>query len=613
MDNNDKSTALVSVSDLSVVLQGVKRYIDSSKPNVSWDNLANGETIHCDDWHHTMLLGSAYFSGVKIPTKAIAGNVVSLKNLKAESDLVSNGEVLMSKEDLQQMLPNTADITLSDNNLGLYDGCVVGMIEVQDTPFLFLFGEEGGDCVYLSINPVLGSNIETPLLSCDLVQDASLCPQDYVESSLGNANLRDDIKALSEKKPTWGDLANGKTVHCDEFEEYIWDNSDNIDYYGTGLKIKDSWKYGDEIHVRNLRCDGLCTWKYNGNPQERDMSSQMSLPMDFDIILSQNEYSGKISAMWQVSTNVALIGIVGGGLYVIDIMNGSSICLEVVGNIKYGVVTDWTFPLTCDLIETAPCSQEYIESSLGNKTLREDIKALSEKETTWDDLYGGEKHLTNVVKFKASEYAKIALGFSSGTDLISFYGVKLKDSCQVGDVVNIEYFGFGDVVLAMNGSSLPQDWNNQYNGNHKFENLVVGYIKDDNGNDTSVVGCTQVVGSISICLLQGDDGALYVLDSNLLEASVYEVMGAVQIEKLEVICDYIASSPCPPSYVASSIGNESLEEDIKFLKEAIEGDDNESTDTFVAYNYLYLGKARVEGNKLYIDNAEVVDNKIILN
>lgn len=458
MDNNDKSTALVSVSDLSVVLQGVKRYIDSSKPNVSWDNLANGETIHCDDWHPSIILPSQVeLSGVKIPAKAIVGNVVSFRNITAENG-IAIGDESISKEELQEALPESIDITLEGSeNLaqGLFgNGYALGAITIGGSAGVILFGEKGSDHMFLAWSPVIAPTSQTPLLSCDLVQDTSLCPQDYVESSLGNANLKEDIKALSEKKPTWDDLYGGGLKRFDTFEEFAMSFS-GMNVTCAGIKLKDSAQEGDVFNLKNVTLDGDLV-VVEGGVQYTRTKEFFGLPMDVTITLQPADdgtLMGSVDLQREDGKWDSIgIAVFDGKAY---LFINSVFETQVYGSIYPQTYNVISCPLSCELeSEASPCPPSYVASSIGNESLEEDIKFL--KENSGCDLPNAEElakitSKANDIDNAASNFPKIV---ESSIDVVAL-GNNIP-GVPDGNIAGVYNVDFSKVeVVRINGVDYP--------------------------------------------------------------------------------------------------------------------------------------------------------------
>lgn len=399
-----------------------------------------------------------------------------------------------------------------------------------------------------------------PLISYPLkLEVSSLISPDYIESSLGNANLKEDIKALSEKKATWDDLANGETIHCDEYVSFTFEGQ-----IVDGVKVPIDPATATLVTLKNVTIVGESA-SFGGMSAE-DVSQMCGFPRDLTYRIEKYDwgYVGicdeKIVADGEDEISAEVFAK-------IMATNGMDYFLLHPYNELNDGNANGSALVVCDLVQDASlCPQDYVASSLGNANLKEDIKALSEKETTWDDLYGGEKHLTHNEVFDVSDPT---LGN------IKLMGLRLYSNPKEGDVVSVKNVCFtGDIEYDYEGEHFtysPSDYMRPKD--YEFTLVSSGgllmALSEDNNN----------------FVIQGNDGNLYLVHGLVLEVFGQQSAQHPNIYDNMVLpyeCDYIASSPCPPSYVASSIGNESLEEDIKFLKE----NSGKSVVASITYNEL---------------------------
>lgn len=382
MDNN-KSAALVSVSDLSVVLQGVKRYIDSSNSQITIDRIVNrefGELVNGT-------VNGVFYQGIMTDIPAQEGLYVNIKNIRYDGDVrytsTSGEECVEAKSDVNMMMQYPANLSGVISNIGTALGLVEYLGEGESSYFHGLIDLGLGYMVY--IDDIGIKFTDKPFISYPLkLEVPSLVSPDYVESSIGNSSLREDIEFLKENggSTTWDDLACTNLANV-EVVEYINDNGET-DHF-LGIKLKDSWNYGDVVEVRNMRFTGEV--EAFGGSWAHDLNYD-GIPRDFkfELVPSEEMYRHEDGYdLWYCETNFVTAGM-SAGFVVVGLPNGALYLTEncygftqmcPVSNSNKDDSPNYKVPMACSV--STLCPPEYIASPLGSASLKADVEMLQRK------------------------------------------------------------------------------------------------------------------------------------------------------------------------------------------------------------------------------------------
>lgn len=200
MDNN-KSSALISVADLNTVLFGVKKYIDSSNSKITIDKLVNrefGELVSGE-------LNGMIYQGVLTDIPVQEGLFVNVSNIRYDGDIhyldSSYGqeqETIISKDTANNRMKYPANLSGAISDIGGSLGLVhyVGTGESAEFHALVDLGFS-----YMVYVDNYGATLtEKPFISYPLkLEVQSLISKDYVESSLGNSSLSEDLNSIQTK------------------------------------------------------------------------------------------------------------------------------------------------------------------------------------------------------------------------------------------------------------------------------------------------------------------------------------------------------------------------------------------------------------------------------
>ena len=405
--NNDKSTALVSVQDLSAVLQGVKRYIDSSKPNVSWDELYGGERIvHCDTFEKRPGGVGGVITIIPLNTPFVFGADGSIapelpekyyiKNLHFERGTYkANGNVDVSVDFLNSSNQyGDGVIEFSgygeyaaelENGLKVYIGFNPnGVVELDD-------GSQQLNSLMLAINGYDYNETER-LCTFDFIEksEASPCPPSYVASSIGNESLEEDIKFLKENS---GKVTIDGLVK-QEFGTLVSGELDGILYQGVLTNIPA--QEGVSFKLSNIHYAGDIRY-YNASLTEEPEVSRTKEEAN-QLLHYPRELSGTI----QYLEGQFVYGEFSGNLFYALLDLGFDYMVYVD---NFGVELTRkpliSYPLKLEV--SSLISPDYIDSSLGKANLREDL----EKGITWDLIYGIKHNLVTcdeLVQLKSGDY-----------------------------------------------------------------------------------------------------------------------------------------------------------------------------------------------------------------
>lgn len=236
-------------------------------------------------------------------------------------------------------------------------------VEDGDIPFAY-FNFEG----FLAV----AHNQDFQITSFEfIVSELELCPQEYIESSLGNANLKEDLEFLDSK-----------SLGKKEFGEHVYITLPETGMTLNGILTNIPVQEGLTFNITNIRYEGDIQYKDLSEPSEEMIMSKdeantlLHYPLNFSGVLGSGdtglELPGNICAENSDTYQCLLDFGLGYMVYVDDI--GFELSREPF----------ISYPLKLEINSTV--SPDYVESSLGNNSLREDIEQLKNPE--WDSLVG---------------------------------------------------------------------------------------------------------------------------------------------------------------------------------------------------------------------------------